>query len=460
MDLPLSEPDVQGSPAPRRDVYTVSRLTREVRALLERSFGLLWVEGEISNLSRPNSGHLYFSLKDRDAQVRCAMFRQRNQFLSFNPADGAQVLARVRIGLYEPRGDFQLVVEHLEPAGDGLLRRAFEDLKKRLSEEGLFDPGHKKPLPRLPRCIGVVTSPTGAAIRDILSVLRRRFPAIEVLIYPVPVQGPAAAPEIARMIRLAGRRRDCDVLLVGRGGGSLEDLWAFNEEVVARAIYDSPIPVVSGVGHEIDVTIADFVADKRAATPSAAAECVSPDGTEWLKTFVTIESRLCNQMRRRQQQWAQALDWLDKRLAQRHPGRRLQDQHRRLTELEQRLRHAWRVHLRHDVARLYGLTAQLGRHDPSRRLLHLQVQRENLDARLTLAMTTCLRRQRQQLSGLSRALDAVSPLATLGRGYAIVKRLPDGAIVRSAQAVNIADRIEVRIADGRLTSRVEEKHET
>lgn len=201
MELPFTEPGPQES-APRRDVYTVSRLNREVRALLDRSFGLLWVEGELSNVSRPGSGHLYFSIKDRDAQVRCAMFRQRNQFLSFVPADGAHVLMRARIGLYEPRGDYQLIVEHMEPAGDGLLRRAFEELKKRLSDEGLFDPAHKKPLPRLPRCIGVVTSPTGAAIRDILSVLRRRFPAIPVLIYPVPVQGTTAAPEIARMIRL------------------------------------------------------------------------------------------------------------------------------------------------------------------------------------------------------------------------------------------------------------------
>lgn len=459
MELPFTEPAPREG-APRRDVYTVSRLNREVRALLDRSFGLLWVEGELSNVSRPGSGHLYFSVKDRDAQVRCAMFRQRNQFLSFAPADGAHVLMRARIGLYEPRGDYQLIVEHMEPAGDGLLRRAFEELKKRLSDEGLFDPAHKKPLPRLPQCIGVVTSPTGAAIRDILSVLRRRFPAIPVLIYPVPVQGTAAAPEIARMIRLAGQHRDCDVLIVGRGGGSLEDLWAFNEEVVARAIYESPIPVVSGVGHEVDVTIADFVADQRAATPSAAAECVSPDGEEWLKAFANIEGRLCNQMRRRQQEKAQALDWLDKRLSQQHPGRRLRDQGRRLGELSGRLRHAWRVHLRHDTARLNALAAQLQRHDPSRRLQHLQVQRENLDCRLSQAMKTLLQRQRQQLTGLTRALDAVSPLATLGRGYAIVKRLEDGAIIRNAQAVNVGDRIETRVAAGRLISKVEEKPET
>jgi len=459
MELPSTAANA-GESSPRREIYTVSRLNREVRALLDRNFPLMWVEGEVSNLSRPGSGHLYFSLKDRDAQVRCAMFKMRNQLLSFTPADGTQVLVRARISLYEPRGDYQLVVEHMELAGDGLLRRAFDELKKRLSNEGLFDPAHKKPLPRLPQCIGVVTSPTGAAIRDILSILRRRFPTIPVLIYPVPVQGTAAAPEIARMIRLAGRQRDCDVLILARGGGSLEDLWAFNEELVARAIYDSPIPIVSGVGHEVDVTIADFVADHRAATPSAAAEQVSPNGEEWLQAFVNLENRLTVQMNRQRQNKAQALEWLGKRLAQQHPGRRLRDQSQRLDELEQRIHHAWRGQLRHAAARLNTLSAQLHRHDPSRRLQHLQSQRENLGRRLVQVMKADLERHRQRLAGLSRALDTVSPLATLGRGYAIVKRLPDGAIVRSAKAVNIGNRIETRVAQGRLISTVDEKHET
>lgn len=453
MELPFN-------PGPRRDVYTISRLNREVRALLDGHFSLVWVEGELSNLSRPASGHLYFSLKDREAQIRCAMFRMRNQLLPFTPGDGMQVLVRARVSLYEPRGDFQLVVEHMEEAGDGLLRRAFEDLKNRLNTEGLFDPAHKKPLPRLPRHIGVVTSPTGAAIRDILSILRRRFPTIPVLIYPVPVQGTAAAAEIARMIRLAGQRRDCDVLIVARGGGSLEDLWTFNEEVVARAIYDCPIPIVSGVGHEIDVTIADFVADHRAATPSAAAEQVSPNGEEWLQAFVNLESRLATQIRRQHQARAQALQWLSGRLAQLHPARRLSDHGQRLDELEQRLRLAWRAQLRHDTARLNALSAQLHRHDPSRRLQQLQMQREHFGLRLVQAMQAALERRRQRLANLGRALDAVSPLATLSRGYAIVKRLPDGTIVRAAQAVKVGDRIETRLAQGRLISTVDEKYET
>jgi len=444
--------------APRRDIYSVSRLNREVRALLDSHFPLLWVEGEISNLSRPSSGHLYFSLKDRDAQVRCAMFKMRNQLLSFAPADGAQVVVRARISLYEPRGDYQLVVEHMEEAGNGALRRAFEELKKRLSDEGLFDPAHKKPLPRLPRRIGVITSPSGAAIRDILSILRRRFPAIPVLIYPVAVQGTAAAPEIVRALHRAGQDRDCDVLIVARGGGSLEDLWAFNEEAVARAIYRCPIPVVSGVGHETDVTIADFAADHRAATPSAAAELVSPNGAEWLQAFITLENRLAVHVKRQQQAKAQALQWLVTRLTQHHPGRRLHDQGQRLDELEQRLDRAWRSRLSRAAARLDTLTAQLHRHDPSRRLQHLQLQRATLSHRLILAMKTSLEQRRERLTGLGRALDTVSPLATLDRGYAIVKRLPDGAILRNTAAVNIGDCIETRLAQGRLVSTVEEKH--
>lgn len=445
---------------PRREVYTVSRLNREVRALLDRQFPLLWVEGEISNLSRPGSGHLYFTLKDRDAQVRCAMFKPRNQLLSFAPLDGMQVLVRARISLYEPRGDYQLVVEHMEEAGDGALRRAFDELKKRLDNEGLFDPAHKKPLPRLPQRIGIITSPTGAAIRDILSILRRRFPAIPALIYPVPVQGVSAAPEIARMVRLAANRRECDVLIVARGGGSLEDLWAFNEEIVARAIHACPIPVVSGVGHETDVTIADFVADHRAATPSAAAELVSPNGAEWLQAFITLENRLSSHARRFLSSKAQSLLWLEKRLAQQHPGRRLHDQGQRLDELEQRLVLSLRNQLRHTSARLSAIRAQLYRHDPSRRLQHLQLQRDNLSHRLLQAIQHRLERHRQQLTAASRSLDAVSPLATLQRGYAIVQRQADGAIVRNIEAVNLGDKMEARVAEGRLICTVDEKHQT
>ena len=459
MELPFN-PTPTAETGVRRDIYTISRLNREVRALLDSHFSLIWVEGEISNLSRPASGHLYFSLKDRDAQVRCAMFKMRNKLISFSPSDGMQVLVRAHISLYEPRGDFQLVVEHMEEAGDGLLRRAFEELKQRLNAEGLFDPAHKKPLPRLPRHIGVVTSPSGAAIRDILSVLRRRFPSIPVLIYPVPVQGTAAAPEIARMIRLAGQRRECDVLIVARGGGSLEDLRAFNDEAVARAIYDCPLPIVSGIGHEIDFTIADFVADHRAATPSAAAELISPNGEEWLQAFGNFENRLISQIRRQHQGKAQALQWLNKRLAQCHPARRLSDHSQRLDELEQRLQLACRNRLRDYTAKLSTLAIRLHHHDPSRRLQHMQLQQTHLSRRLIQTMKASMEKHRQRLAGISRALDAISPLATLSRGYAIVKHLPDGAIVRTTDAVKIGERIETHLAQGRLISTVDKKYRT
>lgn len=443
-------------PQPVREIYTVSRLNREVRALLEVSFPLLWVEGEISNLSRPSSGHLYFSLKDEAAQVRCVMFRLRNQYLSFTPKDGMHVLARVRIGLYEGRGEFQLIVEHMEEAGFGALQRAFEELKNRLAAEGLFDPAHKKPIPALPKRIGVITSPTGAAIRDILSILRRRFPSIPVLIYPVPVQGAGAAEEIARMIRLASRRRDCDVLILARGGGSLEDLWAFNEEVVARAIYDCAIPLVSGVGHEIDFTIADFVADQRAPTPSAAAELVTPKRADLAERVEQLKLRLATRMQAILGRKGENLVWLEKRLAQQQPVQRLQRQAQRLDELEQRLKHAQRVHLRQAHARLGELTAQLHRHIPVHRLLQLQARCQNLGQRLHGGLRRALEQRQQRLALLSRALDAVSPLATLGRGYAIVARAEDGALVRSVRQVSAGERIETRHVDGTLICQVEQ----
>ncbi len=281
-------------PAPlrERDVYTVSRLNKEVRLLLESGLPVLWLEGELSNFAAPASGHWYFSLKDAQAQVRCAMWKQRNSLLRFRPKEGMHVLARARVGLYEPRGEYQLIVEHLEEAGEGALKREFEKLKARLAAEGLFAAERKRPLPPVPRRIGVVTSPTGAAIHDILRVLRARFPAASVLLYPTAVQGAAAVPEIVRAIESASRRGECDVLIVARGGGSLEDLWCFNDERVARAIAGCRVPTISGVGHEVDVTIADFVADLRAPTPSAAALAAVPDKSAWLETLSQLEYAL------------------------------------------------------------------------------------------------------------------------------------------------------------------------
>lgn len=439
---------------PLREVYTVSRLNREARATLEANFPLLWVEGEISNLTQARSGHLYFSLKDEFAQVRCAMFRMRAINLSFSPKDGNHVVARVRVGLYEPRGDFQLVVDHMEEAGDGALRRAFEALKQRLGSEGLFEETRKRPLPELPRCIGIVTSPSGAAVRDILTVLKRRFPAIPVVIYPVAVQGESAAGEIADAIRLAGRRKECDVLIVGRGGGSLEDLWAFNEEVVARAIHESVLPVVSAVGHEVDFTIADFVADARAPTPSAAAELLSPDREAWLTRLRGVEGRLVRVVHQQLQQRKQQLLWLGKRL--KHPGQRLQEKAQRLDELEMRMAQAQRNLTRHKHARLETLRARLERHNPIMRLQQLKQSQQELSRRLQQAMKLRVKLLHQRLATQAHALETVSPLATLSRGYAIVSTAENDNVLRRSDEVAVGDKVRARLHRGQLLCRIEE----
>ncbi len=440
---------------PERRVYTVSELNRDVRTVLEGGFPLIWLEGEISNLSRPSSGHVYFSLKDGAAQVRCALFRNRARYVNLPLTNGQQVLVRARISLYEPRGEFQLLVEQLEDAGEGALRRAFEELKQRLQQEGLFAAERKRALPRFPRRLGLITSPTGAAIRDVLSVLARRFPALPVLLYPTPVQGAEAAASIARALALASQRRDCDALLLVRGGGSLEDLWPFNEEIVARAIAACAIPVVAGVGHETDVTIADFAADLRAPTPSAAAELISPDRAEWLARFERASQQLQAGMQRRLSNARQQLDWHNQRLARLHPGRRLQDQSQRLDELEQRLRQAVRIRLRQHRQQFDGLHIRLRNLDPSVRIARLSEHCSDLEQRLLAAQRRLLTTRRQQLANASHALEAVSPLATLARGYAIVREPESGTVVRDASAVASGTQIEARLARGRLWCRVE-----
>ena len=445
-----------GMPAnpPDRDVFSVGRLNAEARALLEGAFPLVWVEGELSNVARPSSGHLYFTLKDANAQVRCAMFRGSNRFLKFRPEDGQQVLVRANLSLYEARGDYQLLVQSMEEAGAGALQRAFEALKQKLATAGLFAEQHKQALPELPRRIGVITSPTGAAIRDILSVLQRRFPAIPVLIYPVPVQGEGAGRQIADMIRLADRRADCDVLILARGGGSLEDLWAFNEEVVARAIFDCAIPVVSGVGHEVDFTIADFVADARAPTPSVAAEMVSPDQAEWLDSLRALDAELYKRLTRKLERTTERLSWLGKRLQAQHPGQRLRQRAQRLDELEQRLKLAARSGQRQRRAELATLSARLQRYHPGPRLQRLREREAVLLRRLRTATQTRVLQLRQQLQSLARALDTVSPLATLERGYAIVST-SDDKLVRDVRQVQQGDAVTARVTHGRLYCRVD-----
>ncbi|KAB7627685.1 exodeoxyribonuclease VII large subunit [Alkalilimnicola sp. S0819] len=437
------------NPDQRPDIYTVTRLNEEARALLETGLPLLWVEGEISNLARPASGHIYFTLKDSGAQVRCAMFRGRNQLLRFAPRNGERVLLRAKVSLYPARGDYQLIVEHMESAGDGALRRAFEQLQARLQAEGLFDPAHKRPLPAMPQRLGVITSPSGAAIRDVLSVLKRRYPRLEVLIYPVPVQGEGAARQIAEAIALADARREVDLLLLTRGGGSLEDLWAFNEEDVARALYACELPTVSAVGHEVDYSIADLVADQRAATPSAAAELISPDGAAWLRRFVQLEQQLRNLQRRQRQRQHERLQWLTHRLRQLHPGRRLQDHGQRLDELEQRLRRALQLQLSGLHQRLAGLNERLGGCSPAERIGHARERLQALARRQQRQMQQELHQRRLRLRGLAGELNAISPLATLQRGYAIVHDAEGGVLRRAAQARS-GDAVVARLSDGSL----------
>ncbi|HTL20864.1 MAG TPA: exodeoxyribonuclease VII large subunit [Steroidobacteraceae bacterium] len=462
-------------PAPARDVYSVSRLNREVRVLLERGLGVLWVEGELSNLSQPASGHWYFSLKDRDAQLRCAMYRVKNSLVGFTPRAGMQVLVRGRISLYEPRGEFQLIIEHLEEAGVGALRREFERLKSRLAAEGLFAPERKRALPRFPRRIGVITSPAGAALRDILKILARRYPPAGVLIYPSAVQGAAAVPTLVGALATASARAECDVLLLARGGGSLEDLWAFNDERVARAIHACVLPVVSGVGHEIDFTIADFVADARAPTPSAAAEMVVPDRHACLEALARTAQRMQAGMRRELRAVRARLDTVGRRLGREHPGVRLQQQMQRLDDLSQRLGGSTRGTLHREGQRLAELRARLQQHSPRHALggwgarnqsLQLRLARAmnehrtraaaratQLQARLERAASERLLRSEQRLALAQRALDAVSPLATVRRGFAIVKR-SDGTVLTDATTVAIGEEIEASLARGSLTARV------
>jgi len=388
---------------------TVSQLNRQAKTILEQGLGRLWVEGEISNIARPASGHVYFTLKDSSAQVRAAFFRQRQRGPVLNFKDGDQVLAYGRVSLYEARGDYQLIVEQIEFAGEGALKRQFEVLKKKLGAEGLFDEERKQELPALPQRIGVITSPSGAAIRDIISVLGRRFPAIPVIVYPAAVQGENAPAELAAALATAIRRDECDVLLLSRGGGSLEDLMAFNDEQLARAISDCPIPIVSAVGHEIDFTIADFVADVRAPTPSVAAEIVVPDRLDWLRALNALATRIVRLGRRSLEDLGQSLDWISRRLVQSSPSATLQRSAARLAHLQQRLSSA----AQRSVA---GVTHRL------------------------------------QLA--ARGLNSVSPLATLERGYAIVEDASSGKVLLKATDVKAGDDIRARLSDGELIATV------
>lgn len=440
----------------KRETLSVSQLNRQAKRLLEGNFPSVWVEGEISNLSRPSSGHWYFSLKDNSAQVRCAMFRSSNARLRFQAEAGQQVMARAKLSLYEARGDYQLIVEHMEPAGDGALARAFEELKNKLQAEGLFDSDIKQAIPDHPKSIAVVTSATGAAIRDILTVLARRFPSIKVSIFPTAVQGQNAAPEIARAINTANAlhksgKREFDVILAGRGGGSMEDLWAFNEEIVARAIHQSGLPVISAVGHEVDFTIADFVADLRAPTPSAAAELISPDGQEMMASFMGFEQLLTRQMLLTLETNKQQLSFLQSRL--RHPGSRLQEHSQRLDELEMRLMNGWKNQSQKQQLGLQVLASRLQQQTPDHKIKQLKLSSAGLYQRLEKQVQRLLEQQQLRLKNAMQLLDAVSPLATLDRGYAIVSD-DEGQVITDAEELSSGQTINTRFAKGSIKSRV------
>lgn len=485
---------------PVKDIYPVSRLVREARLLLDGSFPLLWVEGEISNLAMPGSGHVYFTLKDEAAQVRCAMFRNRNRNLRFTPENGQQVLLRVRVTIYENRGEFQLIVEHMEEAGSGALQRAYEALKDRLGKAGLFDAVHKKTLPVMPATLGIISSPDGAAVHDILSVIRRRFPAVDIIIYPVPVQGESAPAAIQDAISVALTRAECDVLIIGRGGGSLEDLWSFNDERVAQAIFDCPIPVISAVGHEIDFSIADFVADVRAPTPSAAAELAVPDANALLETlqnkhqrlqrtlmhqlhgarrhvhflqqrlprpdrFIRLQKtqhqrqlqQLHSALRRRLENQQQKVDYLSARL--KHPSEQIVTNKRLVTALNQRLSQAHRARLNQHYVQLDNLRRRFYAQTPVSLIRQQQTHTAQLGQQLHQRMQQRLQLARRQLEQQTRTLSAVSPLNTLQRGYSITTR-KQGELIREASQVRPGDAVEIRLQQGRLLCDVRETHDS
>lgn len=432
------------TPVPAR-VLTVTELNRSVRTLLEQALPLAWVAGEISGLTVAASGHCYFSLKDRQSQVRCVMFRGRTAALGFRPQEGMQVEVRATPGLYEARGEFQLNVEFMRRAGLGALFEQFERLKAGLAAEGMFASERKRTLPVFPQRIGVVTSPAAAALRDVLTTLRRRMPAIDVVLYPTLVQGEGAALQIAQAIRRAGERAEVDVLIVCRGGGCIEDLWAFNEEVVARAIAGCPLPVISGIGHETDVTIADFVADRRAATPTAAAELAAPNRIEWLARLQQLLRQLTRDVTRVLAASCQRLDYAARRLV--HPGQRLDRQKLRLDSLEARLMRAWGRRLELAQWRLDGVVQRLGATRPD--LVAAQVDQARMAGRLQAGMQGSLQLAGLRVQHLAAQLAQLNPEAVLLRGYSVVA-LDDGTIVRDAAQVSPQQRLQVKLAKGRL----------
>lgn len=444
------------SPILEKKIYSVSELNRETKNLLSDHFTSIQVEGEISNLSRPSSGHIYFSLKDKKAQIRCAMFKSQQRQLKFKPENGKQIIISAQVSLYEARGDYQLIVDKMQEAGEGDLQIAFDQLKNKLKNEGLFDSNLKQEIPEIPSQIGVITSPSGAAIHDILSVLKRRFPAIPIIIYPTSVQGDLAKHEISAALEEANKQKQVDVLILARGGGSIEDLWAFNEECVARAVAKSEIPIISGIGHDVDFTIADFVADLRAPTPSVAAENAVPSQVAWASRFESIENNLKKNIQRQLSLYQQSTNWLSKRLQQQHPGEKLQRHAQAIDLLETRMIRAIQNKIEHSNHLVKNQVTIFQQHKPDKKIDRYKEQLHFLSSRLNNSIQYQLERLQKKHLSLNQTLHAVSPLATLSRGYAIVSDPKSSTIISSTQKLSINDKIKTRLADGELISQVME----
>lgn len=442
---------------PFRYVLTVTELTQEIKEILEERFPDLWVEGEISNLKIPPSGHIYFILKDELSQIRAVLFKTQARTLRFLPEDGLQVLCRGRVSLYEKRGEYQLILESIEPKGIGALQLAFLQLKERLEKEGLFDPSHKKPLPFLPQTIGIATSPTGAVIQDMMKIIHRRFENVRLLLYPVRVQGEGAAGEIVEAIRYFNRRKDVDVIILGRGGGSLEDLWAFNEEVVARAIYQSRIPIISAIGHETDYTISDFVADLRAPTPSAAAELVVRDKREIQRQIQSLQNRLEISIDRRIGEHRSRLRYLVRSLPDFRQS--VEGAWLKLDDLLLRSRRALLLGLERKRARTVFLQQRLYLQNPLPRIRNLRSSLLEWTNRLSRTIGYAIEVRKEMWKGMQGRLESLSPLSILDRGYSITRKIPSLEIVRDSRGVIPGEKVEVKLSRGRLLCGVEKSIE-
>jgi len=435
-------------------IISVTELNKLAKSLLENGIPKLWIEGEISNLAKPASGHIYFSLKDETSQIRCAWFKQRQSINAYDISNGMKMLALGKISLYQPRGEYQFIIEKMETAGEGDLKRKYEELKQKLFNEGLFDRERKLEIPKLPKKIGVITSPSGAAIRDVLSILKRRFPLLPIVIFPITVQGDNAAPDIENALKKANLRADCDVLILTRGGGSLEDLWAFNEEIVARAIHVSKIPIISAIGHETDTTIADFVSDVRAPTPSGAAEIVTPDQNELLKLLKTLFGRIEHETNQYINSKSQSMDWLSKRLSQSNPIMTVRKQIEISGNLRKLLFSSIGRNLSLHSKAIDSLKFRLNSSSPKLEIQKAISHLSEMQLKITTSTKSSVTKLNSQLTALGKTLDSLSPLKTLDRGYAVARDSKTKKIISNSEKVSINSQIDIKLAKGEIAAKV------